>query len=172
VLGTSFNVKENSNGVTLSVAEGVVRFEAVEGDVAPLVVTKNEEAVLRGSTSSKKPVTDFSFDGWRNVNNPGFADEAQLPAKYLTVKFEWRKNGINQSVIKGTLANTAKLASYKNILLRVKYTRPNGTTGLSKLTIPDLVSAGEEHQFDKRLLDIFTDTQRVDVTVESAEVQP
>lgn len=52
--------------------------------------------------------------------------ERGYPAEYLTHTFSWKKNLLNQTIIEGTVTNTAAYTSYTNIQLKIKLTASNG----------------------------------------------
>lgn len=172
VLGTSFNIKEDSTGVVLTVAEGKVSFSSVQSkNKQKVIVTAREKAVV---TSDDGPVKtknfDASFDSWREHNNVVYEQEKSNPKNFLTNKYSWEKNKINLSVIDGKLTNNAGVAIYTDIVLNATYTKPNGNTSTTTFTITDRIQPGETVSYQKRLLDIFTDTQKVVVEIESARV--
>jgi transmembrane sensor len=170
VVGTSFNLKEDTAAVTVTVAEGAVKF-AGSNSTEARTVKKDERAVVteKGEIQHSKN-TDARFASWREVNNREFETEKANPKTFLSTHYTWRKNQINQSVIEGTLKNSASLAGYKNITLKVTYTKPNGKYTTVRLKIYDTVHAGETLPYQKRLLDILTDTKNVKVEIEQADV--
>ena len=175
VLGTSFNVKDADSTTTLTVAEGKVRFAerdeaAREKDV---VLTPREQATFHHSKKSmnKSRSRDMKYAAWRKYKNPMYENEVKNSALYLSTKYTWRKNQINQSVIEGTIRNTASLATYKDIVLHVTYSQPGGSQRTSRLVIGEPVRPGQTIDYRRRLLDIFTDTNVLHVKIESAEVE-
>ncbi|MBT1704694.1 FecR family protein [Chryseosolibacter indicus] len=172
VLGTSFNLKEQGDtAVTLTVAEGVVKFSdrnVSENERA--VVNAHEKAVESTKSGLHKTKNDDpTFAKWRELNNPAFEDEKNNPQKFLSNTYSWKKNQINQSVIEGTLTNHGNLAAYTKIVLNVSYTKPGGTAVNSNIVIYDAVYPGKKLHYKKRLLDVFTDTKAVNITIKSAK---
>lgn len=173
VLGTSFNVKEEGNErVNVTVAEGTVQFSPADSSKQKSIqVNANEVAIWKADEPLEKSKnTESQYAAWRKKNNPVYEKEVQHPATYITPKFNWRKNAINQSVIYGTLTSSALLADYRNIHLRVTYTKNNGTASSAMFTISPVLKAGSTLDFERRLLDFFADTKSLDVEVVSAEV--
>lgn len=171
VVGTVFNLKEQGDStVTLTVAEGVVNFsEAGDPDKDHVVVKAHEKAIAnKKSGLTKSRNDDSSFAKWREHNNPQFEEEKNNAAQFLSNTYAWRKNQINQSVIEGTLTNKASLAAYHKIILNVTYTKPGGDRVNVELMINETVGPGKKLHYKKRLLDLFTDTQSVHVTIKSA----
>ncbi|GAA0894311.1 hypothetical protein GCM10009122_39920 [Fulvivirga kasyanovii] len=170
VLGTSFNVKEDSAGVVLTVAEGKVSFSSVKSkNKQKVVVTAKEKAVVTSDEGPvKSPNSDAGFAAWRERNNAAYDHEKNNPKEYLVSRYSWEKNKINMSVIDGRLANKADLAIYTDIVLNATYTKPNGKTSTTTFTLTDKLMPGETLNYQKRLLDIFTDTQKVTVEIVSA----
>lgn len=175
VLGTSFNLREDSVSATLIVAEGKVSFSSYDATNAAMeeniIVTANEVAVVNEAGNvSKSTNKDHSYRAWRKSNNPLYELEKQNPSVYLVNNFNWEKNKINLSVIEGTLRNSADLAVYRNIVLNILYTKPNGSVAKKKLIIEETVPPGNIVTYKKRLFDMFTNTQGVQVEVVSVEV--
>lgn len=172
VLGTSFNVKEGKEEVVLTVAEGKVSFSPSDPAGEKLEVTASEKAVVTEKGKLAKGINDDPhFAAWRKNNNPLYEREKLEPARFLSNDYSWEKNALNLSVIKGSLENTAELADYTNVVLKVSYTKPNGKVSTSSFTINDTVRPGQRITYHKRLFDIFTDTQKVKVEIQSAEVR-
>lgn len=173
VVGTAFNIKANGNSsAILTVAEGVVNFSNKASNNKKLITVRAGEKATFSEASGllKGKNDDPAFAKWREQNNPAFEQEKNNPADFLSNEFTWRKNQINQSVIEGTLANSASLAAYTKIVLNVTYTRPDGTQATVDLTIHDTVYPGRRIEYTRRLLDIFTDTKSVVVRLKSADV--
>jgi transmembrane sensor len=174
VTGTAFNLKEESDStVVLTVAEGVVEFSKRDSQTKETAIVKaREKAVFKKNAALVKDKNnDLSFAKWREENNPVFQDEKNNPARFLSTKYSWRKNQINQSVIEGSLYNNATLAVYKEIVLEITYTKPNGTKRNVELTIDGNVYPGKELPYKKRLLDLLSDTKSVVVKIKSANVK-
>ncbi|UII31605.1 FecR domain-containing protein [Fulvivirga ulvae] len=172
VLGTSFNIKEDSVGVVLTVAEGKVSVSSVKSkNKQKVVVIAGEKAVV---TLSEGPVksqnSEVAYATWREHNNKAYEHEKDNPKAYLTNRFSWEKNKINISVIEGQLVNRADIAIYTDVVLNATYTKPNGKTSTASFIITDRIQPGETVNYKKRLFDIFTDTQKIVVEVESASV--
>jgi transmembrane sensor len=169
VLGTTFNVKEDSSAVTLTVAKGSVMFESSPEN--RIMVKEKEKAVLtEGEPIKKVKNTDQAFASWRLENNPIFENEKKQPLTYLSNTYTWHKNQINQSVIEGTIKNSATLASFRNLVLKVTYTKGNGKTATVDVTIDEVVEAGKSIHYKRRLLDILTNTKSVKAKLQSAVI--
>jgi transmembrane sensor len=169
VLGTSFNVKEDSTSVVVTVAKGAVNFESSPDN--RIVVKEKEKAVFRDGESIKKVSnTDPQIASWRLQNNPVFENEKKQPLVYLSNAYTWHKNQINQSVIEGTIRNSATLASFKKMVLKVTYTKGNGKVASVEITIDEVVDAGKSIHYKRRLLDILTNTKSVKARLQSAEI--
>jgi transmembrane sensor len=170
VMGTSFNLKEDDDVVSVIVADGVVKF-TIQGsrDESSELVKQNEMATIQNFKMRKSTYTEKSFASWRKLNNASYQQEKEKPLSYLKVNYAWHKSPIKRSVIEGTLVNTASLADYRNVLLKISYTKANRKNGLTYLTISDTVRAGKPFSFEKKLQDVFFKTKHVKVEVESAE---
>jgi ferric-dicitrate binding protein FerR (iron transport regulator) len=173
VLGTAFNLDDDGDSaVTLTVARGKVNFSKITpADPDSVIVNASETAVLYEHQVIRKSRTASpDVARWRQVNNPSFEQERTQPANYLVNRFSWRKNAINQSVIEGSLTNTASLAGYYRIVLEATYTRPDGRQVKAEHVITETVYPGRRIVYRKRILDILKDTKAVTVQVKSAQV--
>jgi transmembrane sensor len=172
IIGTSFNIKEDSEEVTVTVTEGTVKFSQADlPDEKSVTVHAQEKAVWKTKDKiQKSKSTNSDFAAWRKLNNPEFEKEKQNPQNYLRTAYTWRKNQINQSVIEGTIKNTATLADYRNIVLKVTYTKPNGKITTVSVKVSGKVHAGATIPYQKRLLDILTNTRSLKVEIKSAEI--
>jgi transmembrane sensor len=172
VVGTSFNLREDIGHVSLEVEEGLVRFSLQDSvRISPILVTAGETALAKKNADvTKTKTTGPPSSRWRLKNNPLYEDEKSRPAAFLNPQFEWRKNTINQSVIRGKLVSTSELAIYKNIVLLVRYRNAKGRVIENEVQIPGIVRPGDSVGFEKRLFDIFRDTRAMKISVKSAEV--
>ena len=66
VLGTSFSVNTNVEGVSLVVKSGRVRFGSLTDSSRSLVVTAGEKALLNGSSLTKESNQDINFNAWQS----------------------------------------------------------------------------------------------------------
>jgi transmembrane sensor len=168
VLGTSFNVKEDSSEIVLTVAQGFVQLENSRGGHE--IVKAKESAVLgRDEHITKAKNANMQFASWRLTNNPIFDIEKSKPLTYLDNAYTWRKNHINQSVIEGTIKNSASLASYKHMVLKITYTKRNGNITTVDIAIDEVVEPGKSLRYKHRLLDILAHTKDIQVKLQSAQ---
>lgn len=176
VVGTSFNIKEDSTQVTLTVSEGIVKFSSLKSpEEESVTVTKGERAVWHSDNKVAKEKGDDNqpVTTWNGQTNPvktapEFEKEKTNPKSYLSTSYTWRKNAINQSVIEGMVRNTAMLTDYKNVVLKVTYVKPSGKLTTVRVPVPQTIKAGQTVPYQKRLLDILTNTRDVKVEVEMA----
>ena len=173
VVGTSFNIKEDSTGeIVLNVVEGKVKFASSEKEPGILVERGEEARYHAGVAPGKVKQNTMNFAAWRKFNNAAYVEEKSNPKKFIRVKFSWHKNLINQSTIKGTLFNSASLAGYENIVLKVTHVNAKRKSQIKYVKLSDVLTAGNTVNFDKRLADILTDTQHINVEIEKVEVIP
>lgn len=172
VVGTSFNVRADKDSVYLDVEEGRVRFSPSDstGHGSVLITAGESARVGNNNQVSKAQATERGSGRWRLKNNPLYELEKKSPARFIHPKFEWRKNSINQTVIKGRLSSNAELAVYKNIVLRIAYENAKGRAMESQLQIAGPITPGDSMDFEKRLFDIFRDTRSLEISVTSAEI--
>jgi hypothetical protein len=169
VAGTAFNVKEDSSNVVLSVENGKVTFIAKNGSDREAVSSQESASINKKGYQGKSVVKNNAYAAWRKQRNPAYEVEKLQGDKFLKVTFSWRKNAINQSVIEGVISSKATLAVYQNVILAVTYSNPKGKTKTIELKIDDKIGVAQRVGFNKRLLDIFKDTQHMEIKVLSAE---
>jgi transmembrane sensor len=170
VLGTSFNAKDDGGVGVVTVAQGRVSLatKSLRGRVE---LTAGEVGIVGGESIQEKTNTDLQFTLWRKKNNPLYTQEVKNPVAYLNNNNIWKKNQLNLSVIEGTIVNTATLAAYKNIVLKITYTKsPSGKAVVVSKTIPDTIQPGKKLFYRKNLMDVLTKAQKVTVEIEKAEV--
>ncbi len=92
------------------------------------------------------------------------------PKSFLSVKSSWQKNQFKQSVVDGTLFNSATVISYKNINLKITYTKENGKTYITYFTVYETLPPGQKVDFHKNLVDMFTNTKDLKVEIDNVEV--
>jgi hypothetical protein len=68
------------------------------------------------------------------------------------------------------LKNNAGLAAYTKIVLEVTYTKAGGKRVTVEVVVNEAVFPGKRLAYQKRLLDILTDTKSITVKVKSATV--
>jgi len=171
VMGTSFNVKANSDTtVTVTVAEGRVKVANRNASQEQSVTLKaNEKGIVsHGGRPVKYDNQDATFASWREHHNPVFDHEKSNASVLMTHTFTWRKNQINQSVIDGEIKSHASLAAYENIVLEVQYKRRDGTDVTTEVIVHDKVLPGKSLTYRKRLFDILTKDQQITVKIKSA----
>lgn len=170
VLGTSFNVKENSDGVILTVADGHVQFASNDSSQQNTITVHAHETSLWKTNEKvrKQKVTSQEFAQWRKRNNPVYTDELNHPEKFIHVNYSWRINKINQSVLEGSIQNNATLASYENIIMRISYINKKGVLRHTDIAIKEKLGNRKSNPFQKRLMDIFSETKSMDIKIISA----
>lgn len=171
VLGTAFNIITRNDSTRLEVAEGKVSFAPRGTNVVALELTKNEGAAIAAESGPEKFQTDArSIGAWRKKNNAKFDLEKKTPALFIVPEYTSSKNSINQSVIRGVIRSKATVANYRSILLNVRYTKANGKVVHTSFRVEGPLNAGGEIRFEKRLLDLFSDSHDLRVEPASAEV--
>jgi len=169
VTGTSFNVNTSDTIVNVIVEEGTVNLSD-NGTSQFVSLTQGEKGIRSGSFLTETKNTDPLFASWRKKNNPTYNEEANNPLHFLQQKYDGEKNQFNQSVITGSIRNTATLATFRNITIKVSYKKPNGKQVVSHFDLTDPVHPGKTLLYRKRLLDIFTKKPVITVEIEKAEV--
>jgi len=76
------------------------------------------------NSSDKKP--DVTKDKYEQTKETLEETEKKNPALFLTVSGHDKRNLIGQTVVKGTLTNTAKVATYKDVQLKLTFFSKTG----------------------------------------------
>jgi len=96
--------------------------------------------------------------------------EVAIPARYVKVKTNWRKNLIGETVLEGTLQNTAPIYNFKDpILLATWLSKTHTVMGTSRYPLYEYLEAGRTIPFKLKAKapSKFAD---VKVSIESATV--
>ena len=74
--------------------------------------------------------------------------EIANPISYLKVKMNWRKNLIGETVLEGTLYNTAPLANFKDPVLLVTWlSKTNTSMGTNRYPLYEYLGAGKSIKY-------------------------
>ncbi len=95
--------------------------------------------------------------------------EKKYPKKFIGVVGEKKKNLIGQTVVKGEIQNNAKMVSYKDVLLRIRFYSKTGAVLQEELeTVYETVAPGNSVKFKTK---IFTPkgTDSVSIKVDDAK---
>jgi len=94
--------------------------------------------------------------------------EMMNPANYIIPTKKRRKNLIGETIFEGTLSNTASVANFKDVILKVTWlTKTNTSLGVSRYIVYEYIGAGKSAQYLIRTVgpSEYTNTQ---VAIESA----
>lgn len=95
--------------------------------------------------------------------------EKNSPVSFLKLKYSTHKNLIGKLVVNGEIKNTAKLATYKDIVLQIDfYSKTNTLLSSQNETIYEYIEASKTSSF-KFKLDCPTDTERVNCSIVNAK---
>ena len=95
--------------------------------------------------------------------------ERENPILYLKQEGTWRKNFIDQIVLEGSISNTATLANFKDIILKVTWlTKTETELGTNKYVIYEYVKSGKSIQYKLKTDDAPNATGNVKIEIESA----
>jgi len=96
--------------------------------------------------------------------------ESVNPTRYLKVKANWRKNLIGETVLQGTLQNTAPIDNFKDPILLVTWlSKTNTVMGTSRYPLYEYLEAGRTIPF-KLKAKAPSKVVGVKVSIESATV--
>ncbi|WP_314510855.1 FecR family protein [Xanthocytophaga agilis] len=175
VLGTSFDLKAytDDKNIELTVVTGKVEFSDTKNDSQKAILLpkqkatfKKQERIIKQST-----VASMSFLQWTESNNATYLHEIRSPKQFIVNTFSWKKNGLNQTVVEGTLTNRASIASYKDIELIYRIYTKKGTEKPTKVfIIPKHLIPGQTINYKYNLGNMFGTTARVTVEVKNAGI--
>jgi ferric-dicitrate binding protein FerR (iron transport regulator) len=170
VLGTVFNITTDSAKTKLTVVDGSVLFSINADPGKSMILNTGEEAVYSENGEIRKSEKENVKSAHSiHKGNSVLEAEKNRPKSFLKNTYTSKKNALNQSVVEGTLKSSASLVSYKNVVLKITYTRANGKLKTIPIIIPGVVKAGQEIRYRKKLPDLFSHAHPLTVQVESAE---
>ena len=83
-------------------------------------------ALVFTACNSKDKNTDKTKDKYEQTKETMAETEQKNPARFITVSGHDKKNLIGQTVVKGTLTNTAKVSSFKDVELEIAFYSKTG----------------------------------------------
>lgn len=96
--------------------------------------------------------------------------EKQNPTNYISGKARGRQNLINQTVIEGTLTNSATLAAFKDVTLEVDFlSKTNSIISTQNVTVYEQINPGQTITFKEK---IFVSKDVADVNIRIAGATP
>lgn len=96
--------------------------------------------------------------------------EKQNPTNYISGRARSRQNLINQTVLEGTLTNSATLAAFKDIVLQVDFlSKTNSIITTQNITIYEQINPGQTTTFKTK---IFVSKEVVDATLKIVGAKP
>jgi type IV pilus biogenesis protein CpaD/CtpE len=103
--------------------------------------------VISACNSSDKK-TDAVKDKYEQTKETLEETEKKTPARFLTVTGHDKKNLLGQTVVKGMLNNTAKVASYKDVQIKLSfYSKTKALLEEDVETIFETLSPGKSAEF-------------------------
>lgn len=101
-----------------------------------------------------------------------YAKESRNPLKYLSAKYSWRLNLINQAIFEGTFFSEATLASFKNITIKLTgYSKTDMKLGSASYVITEFVNPGDRTSFRLKTSDTWDPRiTRFEMVLMSAEL--
>ena len=100
------------------------------------------------NNSDKKITVNKDKEKYEQTKESLAETEKKNPTQFLTVSSHDKHNLIGQTVIKGTLVNNAKVASYKDVNVELAFYSKTGTL-LEKdnETVYEIIAPGESNNF-------------------------
>jgi hypothetical protein len=87
-------------------------------------------------------------ESYNATKNSLLQKEEKNPADFIIVKGNSRKNIVGQTVVKGTLINKAKIATYKDVNIQLDfYSKTKALLETDKETIYQILNPGETNDF-------------------------
>lgn len=96
--------------------------------------------------------------------------EKQNPTHYITGSTSHHQNLINQTVLEGTLTNSATIAAFKDVILQVDFlSKTNSIISTQTVPVYEVINPGQTVTFKKK---IFVSKEVADVNVTIANATP
>jgi transmembrane sensor len=176
VLGTSFEVKAYPADPTVEVfvASGKVAFYSdIDTLRTPMLLQPNEKGTFRRDQGLliKNRERQPQRLAWRLLNNPIYQLEMRHPARFLKVSSQWHKNALNQTVLEGSIRNTASLTSYTDIRIQYTIMTRKGKEKVKSFTLHEAIAPGQSLSYKKSLMDILTRSSQISVEVAEAQAK-
>jgi ABC-type Fe3+-hydroxamate transport system substrate-binding protein len=92
--------------------------------LAALLITAS---VITACNSNSDKTTDVKKDKYEQTKETMADTEKKNPTRFLTVSGHDKRNLLGQTVVKGTLTNTGKVATYKDVELKLSFYSKTGT---------------------------------------------
>ena len=86
-----------------------------------MIALVSVSAIIISACNSSDKKTDTVNDKYEQTNETLEETEKKNPARFLTVTGHDKKNLLGQTVVKGMLNNTAKVASYKDVQIKLSF---------------------------------------------------
>ena len=175
VLGTSFDLKAyEEEDVQLTVVTGKVSFTAEQQTILLLpqdkgVYRRNIKTLALLPCNEVNPSELSWMEAQSYEGNSIYETERQYPLWYTHHTFHWHANLINQTVIEGTISNSAKVCAYKTMHLKATYVSKNDKVLNYHFMVTGHLTPGGTFSYKKKLPDWFKDTKEVRIIVEKVD---
>jgi hypothetical protein len=105
-------------------------------------------AILISACNSSDKKTDGAKDKYEQTKESLEETEKKNPTRFLSVTGHDKKNLLGQTVVKGTLSNSAKVASYKDVEIRLSfYSKTTALLEEDVETIFETIAPGKSADF-------------------------
>ena len=94
--------------------------------------------------------------------------EKQNPTQYITSRTSNRQNLISQTVLEGTLTNSATVAAFKDVVLQANFlSKTNSIIATQNITMYEVINPGQTILFKKKIF-VSKDVANVNITISGA----
>ena len=105
-------------------------------------------AIVISACNSSDKKTDAAKDKYEQTKETLEETEKKNPARFLSVTGKDKRNLFGQTVVKGTLNNTAKVASYKDVQIKLSfYSKTKALLEEDVETIFETLAPGKSAEF-------------------------
>ena len=117
-----------------------------------------------GNSSSEKDIEKYEATKEQLAKR-----ETKFPIEFLSITSSNKKNLIGQTVVKGTIKNTATVTAYKKVRVKLLYYSQGSVVENHEEVFDDIILPNNQHSYKTRY---FTpkNTDSVSVSIMSAEV--
>ncbi len=100
------------------------------------------------SCNSESKHNNVSPVSYQNTKMSLEEKEKRNPTTFLTIKATYKKNLLGEWIIEGTISNTAKIATFKDVILEISfYSKTETHLGTKKEAIYEYFPAGKTKSF-------------------------
>lgn len=139
-----------------------VKNEAISQSSIEVESTKNKSSVPKTTQSKEKTKEE--------LRNELLSMESYNPQKYLSINYTYKVNLASNTIVEGSVKNSASIARFKNIRVKVIfYSKTDAVVGSETFTIMEFLPSGRSKSFRHRISGWWKGISYSKYTILSAE---